>query len=180
MGLNPSRAPGYLAEMCSGSKAGSYLRLIDFVYHSTLSLRVIKKKKNLVAVAEVGFDAALGERVARRDCRLQPDVVFFHVLPTRALCRQQVSNRVKKRLLVSASCEAARFQCVQHELVSASRAVTAASSRMLSSFTSCQHAPFSVSIRQHSSAFVSIRQHSSAFAWRSVFWRYFSVSNTSW
>ena len=33
--------------MCSGSEAGSYLRLIDFVYHSTLGLRVIKKKKKL-------------------------------------------------------------------------------------------------------------------------------------
>ena len=32
-------------EMCSGSGAGSYLRLIDFVYHSTLGLRVIKKNK---------------------------------------------------------------------------------------------------------------------------------------
>jgi len=32
-------------EMCSGSEAGSYLRRIDFVYHSTLGLRVIKKKK---------------------------------------------------------------------------------------------------------------------------------------
>jgi len=31
--------------MCSGSEAGSYLRLIDFLYHSTLGLRVIKKKK---------------------------------------------------------------------------------------------------------------------------------------
>ena len=31
--------------MCSGSEAGSYLRLIDFVYHSTLGLRVIKNKK---------------------------------------------------------------------------------------------------------------------------------------
>ena len=31
--------------MCSGSKAASYLRLIDFVHHSTLGLRVIKKKK---------------------------------------------------------------------------------------------------------------------------------------
>jgi len=30
--------------MCSGSEAGSYLRLIDFMYHSTLGLRVIKKK----------------------------------------------------------------------------------------------------------------------------------------
>ena len=29
--------------MCSGSEAGSYLRLIDCVYHSTLGLRVIKK-----------------------------------------------------------------------------------------------------------------------------------------
>jgi len=31
--------------LVSGSEAGSYLRLIDFVYHSTLGLRVIKKKK---------------------------------------------------------------------------------------------------------------------------------------
>jgi len=31
--------------MCSGSEAGSYLRLIDFVYLSTLGLRGIKKKK---------------------------------------------------------------------------------------------------------------------------------------
>jgi len=29
--------------MCSGSEAGSYLRLIDFVYHSTLDLTVIKR-----------------------------------------------------------------------------------------------------------------------------------------
>ena len=35
----------YVTEICSGSEAGSYLRLIDFVYHSTLGLRVIKKKK---------------------------------------------------------------------------------------------------------------------------------------
>ena len=32
-------------EMCSGSEAGSYSRLIDFVYHSTLGLRVIKKRE---------------------------------------------------------------------------------------------------------------------------------------
>ena len=31
--------------MCSGSKAGSNLRRIDFVYHSTLGLRVIKREK---------------------------------------------------------------------------------------------------------------------------------------
>ena len=35
----------YFAEMRSGSEAGSHLRLIDFVYHSTLGFRVIKKKK---------------------------------------------------------------------------------------------------------------------------------------
>jgi len=35
----------HFTEMCSGSEAGSYFRLIDFVYHSTLGLRVIKKKK---------------------------------------------------------------------------------------------------------------------------------------
>jgi len=32
-------------EMCSGSEAGSYLRLIDFEYHSTLGLRVIQTKR---------------------------------------------------------------------------------------------------------------------------------------
>ena len=31
--------------MCSGSEAGSYLMLMDFVYHSTLGLRVLKEKK---------------------------------------------------------------------------------------------------------------------------------------
>ena len=35
----------YFTEMCSGSVAGSYLRLIDFVYHATLGLRVIKKRR---------------------------------------------------------------------------------------------------------------------------------------
>jgi hypothetical protein len=35
----------YFTETCSGSEVGSYLRLIDCVYHSTLGLRVGKKKK---------------------------------------------------------------------------------------------------------------------------------------
>jgi len=34
----------YFTEMCSGSEAGSYLRLL---YHSTLGLRVITKNKKL-------------------------------------------------------------------------------------------------------------------------------------
>jgi len=33
--------------MCSVSEAGSYVRLIDCVYHSTLGVRVIKKRKTL-------------------------------------------------------------------------------------------------------------------------------------
>ena len=37
---------GMDAEMCSGSEAGPYLRRRDFVYHSTLGLKVIKKKKD--------------------------------------------------------------------------------------------------------------------------------------
>jgi len=37
--------------MCSGSKGGSYLRLIDIVYLSILGLRIIKKR--------IGFEAEL-------------------------------------------------------------------------------------------------------------------------
>jgi len=37
------------AEMNRGSEAGSYLRLIDFVYLSTLGLGVIKKKRRTCA-----------------------------------------------------------------------------------------------------------------------------------
>jgi len=37
-----------------GSEAGSYLRLIDFVYHSTQGLRVMKKKKDDLSLALVG------------------------------------------------------------------------------------------------------------------------------
>jgi len=33
-----------ICHLCSGSEAGSYSTLIDFVYHSTLGLRVIQKK----------------------------------------------------------------------------------------------------------------------------------------
>ena len=37
----------HFTEMCSGSQAGSYSRLIDFVYLSTRGLRVIKKNKRV-------------------------------------------------------------------------------------------------------------------------------------
>ena len=36
----------YFTEICSGSEAGSYSRLTDSVYHSTLGLRVIKKTRS--------------------------------------------------------------------------------------------------------------------------------------
>ena len=41
--------------MWSGSEAGSYLRIIDFVYHSTLGLRVIRKKKVSTWARGFGF-----------------------------------------------------------------------------------------------------------------------------
>ena len=40
----------YFTEMCSGSETGSHLRLIDFVYHSTLGLRVTKKRRRYIYV----------------------------------------------------------------------------------------------------------------------------------
>ena len=43
--------------MCSGSEAGSYLRLIDFVYHSTLGL--VQRRQVLVLRGEretTGYD----------------------------------------------------------------------------------------------------------------------------
>jgi len=35
----------YFTEVCSGSEAGSYLRPLDFVQHSSLGLRVITKRR---------------------------------------------------------------------------------------------------------------------------------------
>ena len=43
----------YFTEMC---EAGSYLRLIDFVYHSTLGLRVIKKRRREDSVDAEGAE----------------------------------------------------------------------------------------------------------------------------
>ena len=54
--------------MCSGSEAGSYLRLIDFVYHSTLGVRVIKKKKKHLAWHAL---PGVGCRVQGAGCRVQ-------------------------------------------------------------------------------------------------------------
>jgi len=53
------------AEMRSGFEAGSYLRLIDFLYHSTLGWRVIKKKRRRierVGLGRLSEDHARGEK----------------------------------------------------------------------------------------------------------------------
>ena len=58
--LNSQLENNYFTEMCSGSGAGSYLRLIDVVYHSTLGLIVIKKKRRRHLGAEANELAAEG------------------------------------------------------------------------------------------------------------------------
>ena len=60
-----AKTNNYFAEMCSGSEAGSYLRLIDLVYHSTLGLSVTKKKRRsenlrLLAKEEASHDGRSG------------------------------------------------------------------------------------------------------------------------
>ena len=64
----PEFENNYFTEMCSGSEAGSYLRLIDFVYHSILGLRVIKKQKK---IPERPPNSKPGWVVLR--CTLRPD-----------------------------------------------------------------------------------------------------------
>ena len=46
-GARPQFENNHFTETCSASEAGSYLRLTDFVYHSTLGVRVIKKEKKV-------------------------------------------------------------------------------------------------------------------------------------
>jgi len=52
--------------MCSGSEAGSYVRLIDFVYHSTLGLSVIKKKRGVTMVRRRMAGGSSGKRLLSR------------------------------------------------------------------------------------------------------------------
>ena len=56
--------------------AGSYLRLIDFVYHSTLGLRVIKKKRKSTSV-RVHDDVLVG--ADGRHARVQVLLLLLHV-----------------------------------------------------------------------------------------------------
>ena len=52
-GYTPRMPRSLSSELCSGFEAGSYSRLIDFLYHSTLGRVIEKKNKSLVSV--VGF-----------------------------------------------------------------------------------------------------------------------------
>ena len=54
-------------EMCSCSEAGSYLRLIDLVYHLTSGLRVLKKKKAQGIRARQRQGVSAGERERKRE-----------------------------------------------------------------------------------------------------------------
>jgi len=49
--------------MRNGSEAGSYLGLIVFVYHSTLCLRVMMKKKKMRSSSAVPRVQGVGSRV---------------------------------------------------------------------------------------------------------------------
>ena len=59
-----SRIDNYFTKKCSGSEAGWYSRLIDFVYHSTLGLRVIKRKKK-IRTETMSASGCLGSRASR-------------------------------------------------------------------------------------------------------------------
>ena len=49
-----------VTEMCSGSEAGSYLRLIDFVYHSTPTLEDTRTDRRRVDARDVREDIEEG------------------------------------------------------------------------------------------------------------------------
>ena len=61
-------ANNYFTEMCSGSEACSYIRLIHFAYHSTLGLRVIKKRERGTEI-QVEWLEAVPRRLTARGRR---------------------------------------------------------------------------------------------------------------
>ena len=67
----------HFTELCSGSEAGSYLRLIDFVYHSTLGLTVIKKERDTDSSAPV--PPTLVMTLASNGTRFRPVTFRFRV-----------------------------------------------------------------------------------------------------
>jgi len=98
--LRSEAVPDYCREMCRGSETGSYVRLIDFVYHSTRGLRVIKKKKvpdrrpsTTVSVMNVrAVKGANGSNNRPHDAYPFRCRVTGYYEP----CSERVSERVKK------------------------------------------------------------------------------------
>jgi len=98
-GRDPTAASGALG---SGSEARSYLRLLDFVYHSTLGLRVIRKTKKSGALARcsmrlAGFlDRAALIRQTRPDSGLGFQVKLFKLPPLRSAAVEMQCLQVER------------------------------------------------------------------------------------
>jgi len=65
-------ANNYSTEMCSGSEAGSYVRLMDAVYHLTLGLKVKKKDSHVqsctgLVAHTVAYDPFINSQLASRN-----------------------------------------------------------------------------------------------------------------
>jgi len=55
--------------MCNGSEAGSHLRLIDFVYYSTLGLKAIKREEKTQLESDNEEETAGGEEKEAQELR---------------------------------------------------------------------------------------------------------------
>jgi len=79
----------YFTEVCIGSEAGSYLRLVGCVYHSTLGLGVIKKMMTLPGMFQDEFitPPKIGRQIPahrpRRQCRGTSLIRNRHPVPYR-------------------------------------------------------------------------------------------------
>ena len=62
----------YFTKICSGSEAGLYLGLIDFAYHSTLGLRVTRKKKERKERSAVGSRSLVKRFAVNKEEEKQP------------------------------------------------------------------------------------------------------------
>ena len=68
----------YFTETCSGSEAGSYIRLKDFVYHSTLGLRVIQRHTSAKSGAEESLVSPKHGNQIHRDFVFKAHRLLYH------------------------------------------------------------------------------------------------------
>ena len=85
----------YFTEMCSGSEAGSYLRLINFVHHSTLGLRVFQKKgkESLLFPRSRRIESETGVQMAAVGCHAIRVRAFSRLSPT-IRCRANLEHTI--------------------------------------------------------------------------------------